>query len=123
MFTDFFHKLFHPHCEICLLAERERLEREEDAKVCKSCESWKFELAKEREVSRKLLDSILTAQAANAIVETREPLGGSEPISGGYIPWHIKKERLEAASRKQALELRDKVTTEQLEKELLGEGK
>ena len=120
MFTDFFHKLLHPHCEQCKISEEERLARAEELKICKTCEFLKMELAKERQRSGELLASILTTQKAN---EAIAPVPNYEPIPSPYVPWHVRQRTLEEEDRKKALMFKDKaaLTTEDLEKELLDE--
>ena len=122
MFTDFFHKLLHPHCEQCKISEEERFARAEELKSCKTCEFLKMELAKERQRSGELLASILTAQKAN---ETISAPVNYEPIPSPYVPWHIRQRKLEDEDRKKALDLKGQVkqteTVEELEKELLSD--
>ena len=128
MFTDFFHRLFNPHCEECLLRDRERLEREAEERVCRHCEFMKNELAKEQERSRKLLDSILTFQDTSAKMMAKEAVPFPEPIPGAFKPWHVRQRELEEASRKEALKLKEtwdkskatSATTEELEQQLIG---
>jgi hypothetical protein len=119
MLTNWLHRFLNPHCEVCELREREREEREAEARICKSCEFLRLELAKEREVSKRLLDSILTSQQVSATVST-EPV--PEPISS-YVPWHVRKARLEEKSRVEAMQSKQiyDESTEQLEKELLND--
>jgi hypothetical protein len=117
MFIDFFHRLLHPHCELCALKDRENLERTEDALICKSCEFLKLELAKERLRSQQLLDSILAAQSRSEEL-ARVPSGELPEVIAPYKLWRVKQREMEAASRKRAAEMSRVKTTEELEKEL-----
>lgn len=118
MFT-FFHKLFNPHCPHCLDLEREN-------KVCQSCETLKLEMARLRDENLRLLELLLRKPIEEPEPNTSElrPL----PNLNKHISWNVKRQMLEAEDKARAKLitsnpiLSTKESTEDLEKEILGEG-
>lgn len=144
-FNDFpkkLHKLFNPHCEAChqeMIEENaskiehellnDQIKREEDK--CETCEVLKVELEAQRFNNRELLRTIIEMNLPEKVVQVSNE--ETKPITPKHIPWAVKKAALENEDRATAKILReraeqtkkDKVeeakTTEQLEKELLGD--
>jgi|SRR6185295_4826251 len=113
------HHLFNPHCDEC------RLEKQEN-KICSSCETLKLELEAERYNNRQLLDSVLKHLNPEPVVA---PVVEEKQYVPRAVSWRVKKEMLEAEDRRAAQVMKQKKSeiyessksTEQLEKELLGE--
>lgn len=106
--TNFFHRLFNPHCPHCI----EEYERD---LVCPSCEILKQQLELMTLQNNKLLDRITEKPQPEAV---REPPQITMPRN---IPWGVRRQMLEAEDREKARLMREApkpATTEDLEKEL-----
>lgn len=115
------HHLFNPHCQLCE-------EKEQDKKICLSCETLRTELAAVRFENRQLMESILKqlepAVPHATTMEVKQP-----DVVQRAAGWRWKKQELESNDRKAAQIMRDKIreaaesnkSTAELEKELLGE--
>ena len=118
--------LFDIHCSDCN-------DNEEDKLICKNCNYLISLLEQERHEREKLLGIILNGSIVSKFDEKliNEKEEKEEKISTSkFIPWHIRRGRMEEEDRKNVLKnskdyeaefKRDKSlkTTEELEKELL----
>lgn len=88
---------------------REYLEIRQDRKDhCKSCLILQEQLTNALSRETRLLAAITSKPEPQVIKETAAP----EPINTGKtIPWHIKRQLLEAEDRAKALALRDLANT------------
>jgi hypothetical protein len=118
-FTDFFHRLFNPHCEYCRQSELERIERT----ACKTCEALRQEI-----VDLQKDKAYIFARIFEQSREVSQSLSSSpQPIIGKNIPWSKVRRELEAkdaelarqARLAKATEENENKSTEQLERELL----
>lgn len=124
--ANWWHRFFNPHCEKC---------REEYCQeiTCEYCEEYRTLLETERASTRKLLDSmiaitesILHPESSSQPVTTREE---PKAILPKIMPWAVKRQQLEAQDRERAKALQREAemaiastkSTEELERELLGE--
>lgn len=106
--TNFFHKLFNPHCPHCIDEAREN-------RICGSCEILQLENERLRHEVQVLLDRILERPIVEPIIK-QENL---KPIMPQHIPFRVRKQMLESESREQAKLLRNQSNTiEELEKEM-----
>lgn len=104
------HHIFNPHCPEC----REEREREI---VCPSCEILKVQVEKLTYDNEKLLNRILEKPE----IEPEKPRVEITPPRN--IPWNVRRQILEKEDREKARLMRDapkpdKISTEDLEKEL-----
>jgi hypothetical protein len=116
---NWFHKLLNPHCEHCRDESREN-------KVCLSCETLKSELAAVRFQNEQLMKNILEIvhPAPVPLVERKEV--EFKPL---VTSWRVKQQMLQENDRLAAAAMKAKKaemyesskSTQQLEKELLGE--
>lgn len=92
---NWLHKLFHPHCEHCLLEEQE-------SKHCRTCEVLEMELAHLRGANQDLLLRLLNPikQTEPEVLDTRN----LKPImpQGRELPWRVKQQMLEREDRDRA---------------------
>lgn len=142
--TKFFHELFNPHCLHCeqvrkqeleqelvneeaerILREKE-LDQEREDNICGSCEILKIELAKANTRIDSLLDKLTNKPTVEIPVEENVE---RKPIQTRHIPWTVRKQQLEQASRERAAALRNAVqpdtkdSIKQLEEEMgIGDG-
>lgn len=116
---NWFHKLFHPHCDLCHAEAQEN-------RICQSCETLKSELAAVRFQNEQLMKNILDIVHPPKPESVQVDTSNFKPLA---TSWRIKQQMLEAEDRKAAQVLKEKKqemyesskTTQQLEKELLGE--
>ncbi len=117
---NFFHKLLNPHCPDCRQDELE-------ARICSSCETLRSELASVRHENQQLLKSLLEITSPiKPVVVTQEV--NPQPLQSA-TSWRVRKQMLETEDRRNAEIIRqNKIqsvdstkSTEQLEKELLGD--
>lgn len=104
------HHIFNPHCPEC------REEREKET-ICPSCEILKVQVEKLTYDNEKLLNRILEKPE----IETDKPRVEITPPRN--IPWNVRRQILEKEDREKARLMRDapkpdKISTEDLEKEL-----
>ena len=111
--ANYLHHLFNPHCKDCQ-AELEQ------SRICRSCELLEMQLAIERGEKQELLKKILNPP--QPVVIQQEPPAITIPKA---VPWHVRRQMLEREDREKAKLMRDapkpavdKVSTEDLEKEL-----
>ena len=109
--TNWFHKLFNPHCPSCY-------ENDKDNKVCQSCETLKIMLEQSNYEKKQLLDKLL-----NPIQSEKSVPVEYEPIQPKNIPWAVRRQMLEAEDRIKAKLMKDapvpkSASLEVLEKEL-----
>lgn len=113
---NWLHHFFNPHCPDCLAEAH-----------CKSCDVLRELLEAERYNNKQLLASLLEQVNPKPIAQTEE---GEIRLPLNYnIPWRVRQQMLEQEDRKKAQliaekqkeEIENKKSTEQLEKELLGE--
>lgn len=121
------HHLMNPHCEHCLREERirheeerqrrlEDLQREEDSKVCESCETLKAQLAIANQEKGELLARLIEKPEPEL---EREAPQVTRPRS---IPWAVRRQILEEEDRARARALKGAAqSTQELEKEVIGE--
>lgn len=102
--TNFFHRLFNPHCPDCRA----------DA-ICESCETLRIEIARLRDENSKLLDRILEKPEK---VEIRA--AAPAMINRPNVPWNVRRQMLEAEDRERAKLMKqvEKADVADLEKEL-----
>ena len=99
----FFHRLFHPHCEHCLLEQQ-----------CDTCDVLKSQLERANYEKDKLLAQL--ERMVNPPVPIEEPQELPQPLKPRTVPWEVTRNILEQADRKKAEQIRaDKL--EELEKE------
>lgn len=120
--TKFFHELLNPHCPDCIKQRQEELEQKEldreVSAICKTCEILKLELGQANNRINQLLDKVIPSKDETLPVQT----SAQQIIQTRVIPWTVKKQQLEQASREKAAALKnaaqpdDKIET--LEKEL-----
>ncbi len=93
------------------------IERRIQAKQCLTCEVLKEQLFIINTEKAKLLEQLIEltnpARPVEAIIEEYKP------IMPKIVPWHIKKNMLEADARAEAEILRKKKETEDLEAEVM----
>jgi len=112
--TNWFHKLFNPHCPSCI-------EQKHEDSICQSCETLKMMLEQSNYEKKQLLDKLL-----NPVLPVNPTLVEYEPIQPKNIPWTVRRQMLEAEDRKKAELLRNapkpsvekSASLEVLEKEL-----
>lgn len=117
MITNFFHKLFNPHCPHCREIELED-------KVCNECEYLKIQISKLQNENEKLLNQLLNRNSVpqDRTVEPEE----NQVLKTGFIPWRAKRQQLEMEDRQRVEQLRQNLVQnhnkdiENLEKEILG---
>lgn len=125
MFSNFFHKLFNPHCEKCLNEEMDRQAQILASRVCPYCEHLKMQLSIVQQERDRLLDSVLNGNKEPSPIELAE----APKAIQSFIPWSTRRRQLEEEDRQKAVELAKEAqvavakskSTEELEKELLGE--
>lgn len=113
------HRLLKPHCDECQLEQREK-------KICQSCETLKSELATVRFQNDQLMKSILDIVHPPIPEVTAKQEPDFKPLTSS---WRVKKQMLEENDRRAAEVLKAKrneiyessKSTQELEKELLGE--
>lgn len=94
--VKFFHELRHPHCVDCISME-------ESNKICNSCETLKAQL-EIANYEKKLLLNLIKPTEETSIEPIKE-----EPIrTSRFIPWNVKRQQLEEASREAARLLKKK---------------
>lgn len=117
---NFFHKLLNPHCQQCADEMRE-------SKVNETVEVLKSELTAMRYQNEQLLKVITDLHKPPVVQELTQEV--TKSVNSGTIPWRIRQQMLENEARQAAVILRNKQaesaeskkSTEQLEKELLGD--
>ena len=114
MFKWLFHSLFNPHCQQC------RAEIEADL-ICNDCEYLKQQISLLQQERDKLLSQILD-KPAESIEQSENP----QPLNTSrFIPFSVKRQELEHASRIEAAAIANKIKNdhkeniESLEKEIL----
>jgi hypothetical protein len=96
------------------------IERREHHRLCETCEVLKEQLFISNTEKAKLLEQLIELTNPAKIEAT--PVEDYKPIQPKIVPWHIKKQMLEAESRAEAKILRDqKVNTkvDDLEEEVM----
>ncbi len=119
---DWLHHLLNPHCHECahekLEAREFKLQQAREDALCDSCEVLKEQLAAERYNNKELLRAVLEQNAPKQVIVNTE---AQIPIQPKSVPWRVRQQMLEEEDRAKAKLMREKKTTEELEKELLGE--
>ena len=92
---EWFHHLFNPHCEECQ-------HNAEQMKVCLNCEYLKLELEKSQQLNRELIDK-LPIRPESVIPQSLETV----PVKPKFIPWHVRRQMLEAEDRVAAQKLKE----------------
>lgn len=114
MIANWIHRLFNPHCTHCQVDYQE-------SKICNSCETLKIIVEQLRRDNERLTDALLDKVRVR---ESEPPSDELTPIRS-FIPWRVRQQELEANSKKEAELAAKRVmetkSTEDLEKELLGE--
>ncbi len=106
------HRAFRPHCEHCSEERRE-------ANICPTCQVFASQLELANYDKKQLLSTIERMNNPTPVVVALSET--PEPIQPRNIPWAIRKNMLEAESRKKAELMKSaavKESTEELEKEL-----
>jgi hypothetical protein len=111
----FLHHLFSPHCEHCK-------EEISESHVCQSCETLRNQLEISNYERRQMLDTILSFSKPK-VEETTPDLSASTPVRPKVVTWSVKRQILEEEDRAKAKILRDRKSTEELEKEVLANGR
>lgn len=93
--SNFFHRLFNPHCPEC----RDELR---ESKVSEVEEALKRENARMQEMIDRLFDRLL--EKPEVVVDERKPASTVKP---SHIPWRIRQQMLENEDREKARLLRD----------------
>lgn len=99
------------------------LERREEARKCQTCEVLKEQLYIANNEKQKLLDQIIELTNPKELPQAEQQT--FEPIKPRIVPWHVRKQLLEAEAREQARLLRDasnpdiQKSNQELEDELL----
>jgi hypothetical protein len=92
---NWIHHLFNPHCPEC-----------EEKNHCKSCEVLSLQLERTQNQLNQILQSIIQPR----MIEQTGPVEEIQPIrQSRYVPFSVKKQMLEAESRRQAELMRDKI--------------
>ena len=94
--------------------------------LLKEIEYLKLEVEKERSEKNKLLNYILEMNAPK--VEKEVDLSNFKPLSSSYVPFNVRRKKLEETDREKArqakidneVRIEGMKSTEELEKELLG---
>jgi hypothetical protein len=104
--VKFIHELMNPHCLHCKQERMQQLEQDEinreitlEQQRCKSCEYLQMELAR----LHQLLDKLTNTKEETIPVQT-----GPQKIvnTTSYVPFNVKRQQLELASKIKAAELR-----------------
>jgi len=106
--VKFFHEFFNPHCSHCAAEKLQEMEqRELDREIgliCNSCENLKMQLSAMNQLVNKL---------TNKEEVVREvPQETQRIVPPSFIPWRIKRQRLETESRLKLQELKSKSVAE-----------
>lgn len=114
--VKFFHELRHPHCEHCMLETQE-------SKICDSCETLRVEVNRLRAENSRLLEAIIEKNLIKD--EPTTPANSQARIpTGTHVSWNMRRQMLEQQDRHTARLMKEntnpinKITTEELEKEL-----
>ncbi len=116
--TNFFHRLFNPHCPDCIAAERE-------LDHCSSCETLREQLSIANREKDKLLQALLEVNKPKT--EETRVTEKPEPLNPRYTPWRVRQQILEEQDRERAKLMKqaardgkaiEKVDTEDLERAL-----
>jgi hypothetical protein len=90
------HHLFNPHCPEC---------KEEKELHCKSCEVLQIQLERTQSQLNQILQMMIQPRVTETVpVEEIQPIRQSR-----YVPFSVKKQMLEAESRKQAELMKEKI--------------
>ena len=94
--AKFFHRLFNPHCPHCLQEEHIRFVREQEIKVCKSCEILQLEL----ERAHMTIERLTAPKPVEQVKEINEE--EMKPVQTGrkFIPFRVKQQMQDAADMK-----------------------
>lgn len=116
--TKFFHELLNPHCEHCeklrlAMLEQKELDREVSS-ICKTCEVLKLELGQANNRINQLLGK-LTEDKKEEILSQPQP---QQIIQTRVIPWTVKKQQLEQASRDKAAALQNAAKPDNKQEEI-----
>lgn len=105
------HHLFNPHCEECL-----------QERVCSSCEVLKEQLAAVNREKQQMLDAILSRDKVDITGGETKVVSPESINQGKYVPWHVRRQMLEAEDRAQAAIIakkkKEEVEIAKLEKEV-----
>lgn len=106
--SRFFHELLNPHCEHCTkealtIYENNQIEKEirlgleQEAKRCRSCESYERQLAIANEQIIKLTEKIINPNANERVIieELKQP----KALHRGHVPFSLIRNHLETESR------------------------
>jgi len=107
--TNWFHRLFNPHCPHCL-------DEMKESKVCASCETLKEQLESITHEKNKLLDRLLAPPVVETVVQPVREV--TKPVN---VPWTVRRQMLEKEDREKARLMREApvpISTEDLEKDL-----
>lgn len=95
--AKFFHDFFHPHCSSCELDKEEK-------NFCKGCEAHKLHIDQLIKQNNELLKLIKSTEPIETIqVKEEEPIRTSR-----FVPWNVKRQELEQASKEAARLLKRK---------------
>ena len=110
--TNWFHRLFNPHCPHCY---EEQLERSH----CNTCQVLQLELASVKQERDKLLQRILNPPTESTM--SKDDIDELKPILPKAIPWNVRRQMLEAEDREKARLMQNAPKPiDELEKEVLG---
>lgn len=87
------------------------IKRERKA-YCKSCETLREQLALANHEKKQLLEHFLNP----TVTTSAPPVSLPEPITPKIVPWHIKRQMLEAEDRAKAAVIRKQKEDEELAK-------
>lgn len=103
--VKFFHEFLNPHCVHCEKQRMEELEQKEiqrevneASKICQSCENLKMQLA----IMNQLVDKLTTKEVAPTVMAENQP---HKVIGPTHVPWRVRAQSLELASKLKAQEL------------------
>jgi hypothetical protein len=76
--------------------KRQKLEMQENALICKSCETLKMQLEIANYERKQMLDALIKPSQPQPVTESAPP----QSIRPHSIPWAVRKQMLEAEDRK-----------------------
>lgn len=85
-----FHKLTHSHCEHCRVLDEEQLDRDEDNRVCLSCERLALLLEQEKAEKKRLLDIVLDDKVETQSETPFDP----RPVGPRFTSQRVLREQL-----------------------------
>lgn len=95
--TKFFHELWNPHCEHCLIIEETKQAHVEESARCRSCESYERQIAVLQEQNSNLVNKIINPNPMFQQPQVTEIQ--PKPLRRGPVPFAVIRQSLESESR------------------------